>query len=102
MSSLIRPKIKLDQAFMPVPDTSNFDNDSFKNEQASMETPFSHYKSYGKFFRRSRATNSVVSGPIWPKFELDRDFMHVLVTCKYKKDLIKSNKEKVETPFSPL
>ena len=26
--------------------------------------------------------------------------MHVLVTCKYKKDRIKSNREKVETPFS--
>ena len=25
----------------------------------------------------------VVSSPIWPKFELVRDFMHVLVTCKY-------------------
>ena len=28
--------------------------------------------------------------------------MHVLVICKYKKDRIKSNREKVETPFSPL
>ena len=25
--------------------------------------------------------------------------MHVLVTCKYKKDRLKSNREKVETPF---
>ena len=49
MSGLIRPKIKLDQAFMPVLVTSNFDNDSIKNEQASMETPFSHYKSMGNF-----------------------------------------------------
>ena len=55
-----------------------------------------------EFFRRSRAANSVVSGPIWPKFELVRDFMHVLVTCKYKKDRIKNNREKVETSFSPL
>ena len=37
-------------------------------------------------FRRSRAANSVISGPIWPQFELVRDFMHVIVTCKYKKD----------------
>ena len=72
------------------------------NKLACMETPFSHYKSMGIFFRRSRASNSVVSGPIWPKFELVRDFMHVLVTCKYKKDRIKSNREKLETPFSPL
>ena len=55
-----------------------------------------------KIFRRSRAANSVVSGPIWLKFELVRDFIHVLVTCKYKKDPIKNNWEKVETSFSPL
>ena len=71
---------------MPVLITSNFDDDSIKKEQASMETAFSHYKSIRNFFKRSRAANSVVSGPIWPKSELVRDFMHVLVTCKYKKD----------------
>ena len=49
MSGLIQPKIKLDQAFMPVLVTSNFDDDSIKNEQASMETPFSHYMSIGNF-----------------------------------------------------
>ena len=49
VSSLIRPEIKLVQAFMPVLVTSNFDDDSIKNEQASMETPFSHYKSMGNF-----------------------------------------------------
>ena len=64
MSSLIRPEIKLIQAFMPVLVTSNFDDDSIKNERASMETAFSL-----KYFRRSRAAISVVSGPIWPKFE---------------------------------
>ena len=50
---------------MPVLVTSNFDDDSFKNEQANMEKPL---QVYGKFFRRSRAAHSVVSGPIWPKF----------------------------------
>ena len=49
-----------------------------------------------------KAANSVVSDPIWLKFELVRDFMHVLVTCKYKKDQIKNNREKVETSVSPL
>ena len=34
---------------MPVLVTSNFDVDSIKNEQASMETAFSHYKSMGNF-----------------------------------------------------
>ena len=45
MSSLIWPEIKLVQAFMPV----NFDDGSLKNEQASTETAFSHYKSMGNF-----------------------------------------------------
>ena len=49
MSGLIWPKIKLSQAFMPVLVTSNFDDDSIKNERASMETPFSHYKSMENF-----------------------------------------------------
>ena len=34
---------------MPVLVTSNFDDDSIKNEWASMETAFSHYKSMGNF-----------------------------------------------------
>ena len=32
---------------MPVLVTSKFDEDPIKSEQASMETPFSHYKSMG-------------------------------------------------------
>ena len=40
-----RPKIELVRAFMPVLVT----DDSIKNEPASMETPFSHYKSVGNF-----------------------------------------------------
>ena len=51
----------------------------------------------GVFLRRSRAANSLVGGPIWPKFKLVRDFMDVLVTYKFKMDLINSNREKVAT-----
>ena len=87
MSGRIRPKTEVDWAFMPVLVTSNFDDDSIKKERASMATPFSHYKSYGKFFGCSRAANSVVRGPIWPKFKCVRDFMHVLVTCNSTKPL---------------
>ena len=43
MSSLIQPKIELNQAFMPVLVTSNFDDDLIKTERDIMETPFSHY-----------------------------------------------------------
>ena len=49
MNGLIRPKIEVDRAFMPDLVTSNFDDDSIKNEQASMEVAFSHYKSMGNF-----------------------------------------------------
>ena len=49
MIGLIQPKIKLNQAFVPVLVTSNFDDDSIKNKRASMETAFSHYKSMGNF-----------------------------------------------------
>ena len=100
MSGLIRPKIELDQAFMPVLVTSNIDDDSKITELAWRN----HFpiKSPWDFFGRPRADISVVSGPIWPKFELVRDFMHVLVTCKYKNARIQSSRETVETPFSPL
>ena len=46
---------------------------------------------------QGRAANSVVGGPIWPKFELIQDIMHVLITCKFEKDRINSNGEKVVT-----
>ena len=45
-----RPEIELVGAFMPVQVTSNFDDDSIKNEWASMETLFSHYKSMWNLF----------------------------------------------------
>ena len=34
---------------MPVLVSSNFDDESVKNERASMKTVFSHYKSMGNF-----------------------------------------------------
>ena len=38
------------------------------------------------FFRLSGADNSEVGGPIGPKFELVQYIMHVLITCKFKKE----------------
>ena len=49
VSSLIRPEIKLIRVILPVLVTSNFDDDSIKNERASMDTSFPHYKSTGNF-----------------------------------------------------
>ena len=57
---------------------------------------------YGDFSRRSRAANSAVLNPIWPNFELVRDVIDVLVTCKYKEDPIKNEGARVNTTFSPL
>ena len=49
------------------------------------------------FFRLSMADNSAVGDPIWPKFELLLDIMHVLDTYKFKMDWINSNREKLAT-----
>ena len=51
----------------------------------------------GIFFRRSRAANSAVLGRIGLKFELVRDIIDVLVTCKYEEDLIKNEGARVLT-----
>ena len=90
----IRPEFELVRDFMPVLVISKFDEDMIKNERASLETPFFHYKSMGNFFKRSRALNSVGSGPIWPKLEFIRDFMPVLVTCKFEKKSDKKQQRK--------
>ena len=47
------------------------------------ELAWRHYKSMGNVL--DAQVVSVVSGQIWPKFKLVWDFMHVLVTCKYKR-----------------
>ena len=49
MIGLTRPQIELNRAFIPVLVASNFNDDSIKNERASMERAFSHYKSMGNF-----------------------------------------------------
>ena len=43
-----------------------------------------------------------MTGKIQPEFKLVRDFMPVLVTCKFDDDWIHSNWEKMETLFSPF
>ena len=46
---------------------------------------FSDYKP----IRRSGAANSAVGGPIRPNVKLFRSLMHVIITCKYKKEWMK-------------
>ena len=66
-------------------------------KQQSGNTIFPIIRSIGVFLRCSRAANSVVGGPIWPKFELIHNIMHVLVTSKFEKDRITINRDYVMT-----
>ena len=72
------------------------------NEVARVFTRFLPLQVYGDFSRRSRAANSAVLGPIWPNFEVVRDVMYVLVTCKYEEYPIKNEGARGFTTFSPL
>ena len=51
----------------------------------------------GVFFKHSRAANSAVRGRILPNFELVRDIMIVLHTCKNEEDPIKNEDARVLT-----
>ena len=62
-----------------------------------MEKAFPHYKCMGNVLDAQGQLTR-----IWPKFNLVRDFMHVLVICKYKTDWIKSNREKVGDIVFPI
>ena len=68
-----------------------------KQQRKSGNTIFPIIRSIGVFLRRSRAANSVVGGPIWPKFKLIHNIMHVLVTSKFEKDRININRDYVMT-----
>ena len=54
---------------------------SDKNEEAIMSTAF---------YQRLRARNSKVNRQVWPEFEVFRDFMAFLVTCKFDDHPIKN------------
>ena len=78
--------------------TCKNEDDQIKNEGARVLTRnFTHYKSMENFSRCPRAANSAVLGPIWSNFELVRDVMDVLFTCKYEEDPIKNEGARVFT-----
>ena len=58
---------------------------------------FSHYKSMGIFSDAQGQLTPQSFFPIWPNFELVRDVMDVLVTCKYEEDPIKNEGARVDT-----
>ena len=58
-----------------------------------------HKVSNGHFWQ-SRGRNSAIAGPIWPIFELVRDFMHVIIICKFHEDPTKMKKLRCSQAFS--
>ena len=88
------PSFNACSCFMKVSKGSNQ-----KQQRKSGNTIFPIIRSIGVFLRRSWAANSVVGGPIWPKFELIHNITHVLVTSKFEKDRININRDYVMTSF---
>ena len=85
---------KLIQALMYVIITCKYEKDPIKNNREKAATPF--------FQIITLSVTMETSGRIWPNFELIQAFMHVLIACKYEKDLMKNSGENVMTSFSPL
>ena len=83
-SSRIWPNFELIQALIYVIVTCKYEMDQ-EQPRVSGNNVFPIINLWG-FFRRSRAANSAVGGQIWLNFELLRAPMHVIITCKYKKD----------------
>ena len=77
VSRQIWPKFKLIQALKHVFITCKY---QLTKKQNSRDTIFPIISLWGYIFRLSRADNSIVDGPIWPKFELLLYIMHVLDT----------------------
>ena len=73
-----------------------------KMKELECSQDYSHYKSMGIFPDAEWQLYSAVLGPIWPNFELVRDVIDVLVTCKYEEDPIKNEGAKVFITFSPI
>ena len=70
-----------------------------KMKELECSQDYSHYKSMG-IFPDAQGPESLPL--IWPYFEVVRDVMDVLVTCKYEEDPIKNEGTRVLTTFSPL
>ena len=95
-------EFQLIQASMYVLLACKYEKDQMKNSRENVMTSFSPLYVYVIFFRRSRATNSVVRGRISPNFELNQALMYVVITCKYEMNPIKQVRENVMTPIFPL
>ena len=82
------------QVLMHVIISYKYEKDPIKKNQEKVATPF--------FQIITLSVAMETSGRIWPNFELIQAFMHVLIACKYEKDLMKKSGDNVMTAFSPL
>ena len=73
-----------------------------KMKELEWSQDFSHYKSMGIFQIAQGQLTPQSLVRFLPNFELVRDLMNVLVTCKYEEDPIKNEGARVDTTFSPL
>ena len=87
---------------MPVLVTSNFDDYSIKNERASMETAFPHYKSMGNVLDAQGQLTPYSAVRSVRNSNSSEILCMSLLPASKKKDLIKNNREKVDTSFFPF
>ena len=69
--------------------TCKYEKEQMKNSREKVETPF--------FPIITLSVTMETSGWIWPNFKLIQALKYVIITCKYEKDPIKNDREKVET-----
>ena len=77
--------------------TCQNEEDPIKNEGARVFTKISPIISLWEFFQTLKGSYPAVLGRNWLKFELVRDIMVVLLTCKNKEDPIKNEGARVFT-----
>ena len=71
-------------------------------KEARARKTFPHYKSMGKYFIAQGQVTLRRIDPTSPKFELVRDVLAVLDTCKLQEAAIKNEEDRARTRFSPL
>ena len=80
---------------MSVVITCKFVEDPIKTEGATDRT-----RSQIAFFWHLMPSNSKMNNPFWPELKVLRDIMHVLVTCKFNEDPIKTEGDINRTTFA--
>ena len=70
---------------------------SYKNEEDPIKIEGARMATIQNIDFSNTKANSTVRGQIWPKFELVRDIIVILVTCKNEEDPLKNKDARVAT-----